>query len=171
MDKTIRILIVLLIILSPAALSAEDSFDLTNLGNSIIPYVQLDIMCSIDSYLSADENSEMRKYSANLDVYYKDLLYNRYSQDPWAVATVNLLTGGMGSLMNGNVLTGSILQAGFVGSYTFMVLGLVQQDPDIKNMNFLIAEIGAVAFGLAGLIIPFIEVSCHNDALKESLNL
>lgn len=170
MKKTIFIAAIVLFLI-PGFMFAEEALGFTNLEKAIIPYVQLDIMCSLESFTENDSNTEMQGLSLGLDSFYKELLYDKYSQNAWGVATVNLLTGGMGSLTNGNYLSGTILQAGFVGSYTFMVLGLVEQDPTKRKTDFLIAEIGAVAFGIAGLVIPFFEISAHNDALKESLNL
>lgn len=160
-----------LLMLIPIAVFSETAYDFSELGKSIVPYVQLDIMCSLDSFLEQDEIPKMQSFSAELDPFYKNLLYDKYAQEPWGVATANFFTGGMGSLVNGNILSGSILQAGFVGSYTFMVIGLVEADPEKRSTDFLIAEIGAVVFGIAGLVLPFIEISNFNDALKKSLNL
>jgi len=171
MKRITLVIIFLLTVFFPVIAAAEEAYDFSSLENSIIPYVQLDIMCSMNAFLEPGECSEMRQYSAELDPFYKDLLFDRYSQDPWGVAAVNLFTGGMGSLLNGNIVTGTILQAGFLGSYTFMVLGLMEQDPSLRSTDLLIAEIGAVVFGLAGVILPFVETSSHNEALKEGLNL
>ena len=167
--KTVLMIVFALIVSGFAA--ADDSIDLADLGNSIIPYVQLDIMCERGAFLEQDELARMKEYSEGLDPYYKTVLYERYSQDPWGVAAVNLFTGGMGSLINGNVLSGSILQAGFLGSYTVMIMGMIEQNPEVRQTEFLIAQIGAVVFGVAGLVLPFIETGGHNSTLKDALGI
>ncbi len=171
MKNKIFLTLIIAAIFSSGALYAEENYNLTDLSSAIIPYVQLDIMCSLDSFLDENESAQMKLYSEELAPFYKDILYKKYSQDPWGVSIVNFCTGGMGSLINGNILSGSILQAGFIASYTFMVLGMMEQDPTVKSTDFLIAEIGAAVFGLAGIAIPFIEISAYNKSLKQSLNL
>ena len=171
MARKILLTSAVLLLALTGSLFAEDTYDLADLGASIVPYVQLDIMCSLESFQEDDGLAEMMLYSSELDPYYKDILFEKYSQNPWGVAAVNFCTGGMGSLINGNVLSGTVLQAGFVGSYTFMVLGLMEQDPVKRNTDFIIAEIGAAVFGIAGLVLPFIEVSAYNKSLKQGLNM
>ena len=172
--RKIKLLLITVLLgcVSVFLLPADDDpgVDLDMLGSQIVPYVQLDLMCASDAFSTESGSVQMQSFSAGLDDYYKEILYSRYGQDPWNIAFTNFFTGGIGSIMNGNLVSGITIQTGVLASYTFMILGFTSTTPEERNTNFLIAQIGGAVFGLAGLVLPFIETAGHNKSLKQALN-
>ncbi len=141
------------------------------LEKQIVPYVQLDLMLDAGMHLDETTRLQMASYSKELDIFYKELLYDRYRQKPGVTALINLFSGGVGSLIDGHYVSGTVLQVGMVGVYSYIGVFLLGSSDDKFATEFAIANSAAVALSLAGVTLPFIESHFHNNKLKMSLNL
>jgi hypothetical protein len=170
--KKIIILCLLFVSLSSFLVAQEqETPNIDELTKNIVLYTHLNILSSFDTFTSEEGIKEMRKFSLDLSPFYKDLLYSEYSKNPWKVAGINLLTGGLGSILDGDILIGAVMEVGTIAAYTFMILGLLETDPDIQHTHFVIAEISGAVFAIAGIAWPFIDAGMHNKKLERALNM
>ena len=137
----------------------------------IINYVQTDLLLADDFLATADNRAIVNEYAVSLPGYYKDILYNEYSLNPWKTATVNLFTGGIGSILEGDYLTGIIVEVGTLLSYAAMAYTFAPQEYESKQTFILISKIGSVSFTLLGIGLPFVKSYFHNSKLKNALGI
>ncbi len=171
-----RITIAALIALTITAAFADGSEpapgDETALTANISRFVQLDLMAAA-GMMAADEGvAAMRAYSAGLDPFYREILYERYKKDATGAALLNFFTGGLGSWAMGDKLAGGVLTAGGVAvmamSALMMPMGL-GLDVDVRAMSKAAMISGAVV-GVAGVAYPYLSAYRRNERLREALS-
>lgn len=160
--------------LSPAfGQSISFPVDTENASN-VEAYVQLDLMARISLFKNDDGLSQMQRLSVDIDPFYKQYLYDEHKKKPWTTATINLFTGGVGSLVEGSLFTGIVSQAGMLASYgviLYAVSPLVPQTQEVRQPFVLAAQIGGVVFGVFSIVMPFIDAKIYNTRLKAALSI
>jgi hypothetical protein len=169
------LLLALLLLLAPAGIAPAADLPASlpqgdDLLRNAAGFVQLDLLAQKQVFLSESGIELMRVYSSSLDPFYRTVLYDRYARNPWGAATLNLLTGGLGSLFMKDTLAGVILETGMTLSYVGYVVSLSSPRARASGVGTWSA-IGAAVFGAAGLIWPFLSARPWNEKLKRSLGL
>lgn len=173
--KRITIAALVALTITAAALadgSEQAAGDDVALTANISRYVQLDLMAAA-GMMGADEGvAAMREYSAGLDPFYREILYERYKKDATGAALLNFFTGGLGSWTMGDRLAGGVLTAGGVAvmamSALMMPMGL-GLDIDVRAMSKA-AMISGTVVGVAGIAYPYISAHRRNARLREALS-
>lgn len=161
----------LLVFLFPTVAEPLQVLPYPELEKQIVPYVQLDLMLDAGMHLDETTRLQMASYSKELDIFYKELLYDRYRQKPGVTALINLFSGGVGSLIDGHYVSGAVLQVGMLSVYSYIGVSLLGSSDDKFATEFAVANSAAVVLGLAGVTLPFIESHFYNKKIKMSLNL
>jgi len=139
------------------------------LGLQIVPYVQLDIMSEQHTFLTSTGIVSMQKYADNLDPFYKDFLFSKYSKNVVSSIVLNMLTGGLGSWLMGDYISGTVLSVAMLGSYGCSVLALsIPADSEIYTTGALITS-GIVVVG--GVLMPILVGNSWNNKLKKALTI
>jgi hypothetical protein len=139
------------------------------LQESLASFAQLDIMLQEKMFLSENGITALQRYSSGLDPFYKQVLFERHRRNPWSAAALNFVTGGFGSIQMGDIAVGVVLEAGMVASYALAAYALMDQG--FKSTGaYTWAEGGAIVFGVAGLVWPFLSAAPWNAKLKRSLS-
>ncbi len=138
---------------------------------NISRYVQLDLMAAAGMMAADDGVAAMREYSAGLDPFYRQVLYERYKKDATGAALLNFVTGGIGSWTMGDRLAGGALTAcaGVVTALSSMILFDFGPDVDPRTLSKA-AMIGGVAVTITGVAIPYISAYRRNARLREALS-
>lgn len=156
------------LVAGPGVLLAEPVT--AELQSNVIKYVQLDLLAEQDAFKTEAGLTEMQSVSEGLAPFYQEALYERYRANPWIAAGLNLASGGVGSLLMGDVLFGTINQVGMAASMAAMMVALTL--PSNQNDTYyLVAEIGSAVFTVTGLVAPFVYASRHNRRLGEALRM
>ncbi|HRW25697.1 MAG TPA: hypothetical protein P5298_14920 [Spirochaetia bacterium] len=169
---TIAALVALILTAAAFADGSEQATGDAALTANISRYVQLDLMAAA-GMMAADEGvAAMREYSAGLDPFYREILYERYKKDATGAALLNFFTGGLGSWTMGDRLAGGVLTAGGVTvmamSVLMMPMGL-GLDIDVRAMSKA-AMISGTVVGVAGIAYPYISAHRRNARLREALS-
>jgi len=146
----------------------QSIIDFPNLNVNIVQYVQLDILASQKLFKTPAGIKEMGVFSFNLDPFYRDALYRKHSKGIAGAISLNIITGGMGSIIQGDMVGGLILQSVMLLSYTTAIFSMTGLIPG--NTGYLIAEIGGGIGFAGGILLPIFYASSWNKQLARALN-
>lgn len=169
-----KLVAVLLFLLAGAGASfSEEALpaDFTELNANVVQYVQLDIMVANGMLDTAEGRRAMVGYSSSMDSFYQKTLYKKYEQDILGPIFLNTLTGGMGSLMQGDWLGGLVSQTLVSGSLVAMYLSLAHVIPADDPSGLQVAAVGGTLGFVAGVVFPLVYGLDKNAKLKQALSL
>lgn len=160
----------LLLITSLLALAipavAEQELALTD---SIVRYTRIDLLLSADGLGSDESTAEIHELAIGLDEFYTSALYDRYRARPVEAALLNFVSGGMGSLLMGDLLFGAINQMGMAISLGLSIAAIPLQ-AEIGQALAIAGQIGGVVFTVSGTVTPFLYASNYNRILADALD-
>jgi hypothetical protein len=163
---------ILLVFTVASAATAADLLPAPLQGDALLQsaagFTYLDTLAQNNVFMRPGGVELMRQYSTSLDPFFKKVLYDRYARDPWGAATLNLFTGGLGSLFMKDTVPGIILETGMAISYGAFFAAMTMPQTKAWGLDTA-SEIGAVVFGVAGIVWPFLTALPWNKKLKESL--
>jgi len=136
---------------------------------SVGSYVYLDILLGSGAHLNGDSALKLADVSENMDPFFRQSLYTRYKKNIFAAAITNGLTGGMGSLLEGDWIVGSVLTLAGLSSLTYSV-ALFAGMPSDETLTAIATYTG---FGLTafGITWPIITGLGPNKKLRTALSL
>jgi len=161
----------LFLLLQGIAAKDKDVFVLSpeTVQNSAGSYVYLDILLESGAHLNGDFAGKLAEVSENMDPFFRQSLYNRYKKNIFATAITNGLTGGIGSLVEGDWIVGSFLTLAGLSSLTYSV-ALIAGMPSDETLTSIATYTG---FGLTVFSIawPIITGLGPNKKLRTALSL
>ncbi len=140
-----------------------------DLQDSVSRYIYLDLLSERGGYLDSGVQDKMKEMAITLPDFFKQTLYERHSKNAMAGATTNLFTGGIGSLIMGDWLMGSVLTLSGLGTLTASVLMIsgVSMSQGMRN-SIAYAGITVTAIGVSW---PFFYAWRRNSRLAKALAL
>lgn len=161
--------VAVLVFASRSGLGAQ-AVDVPALSEEMALYVQLDLMAESRLFTTPEGIADMRRYSVGLSDQYRSRLYQDYRRSPWLPALLNAATGGVGSIVTGDVLPGVLLEVGLGVAFGIVALPwLVEDAPSIETLSIAAAAIG-ITVTVTGVVLPFISTARWNKKLSSALS-
>lgn len=131
--------------------------------------MQLDLMLEGGVPRGSDELGLLREYSEGLDPFYSDILYDRYGARFTRPILLNLATGGVGSFLEGDYITGAVAQTTLTLGYGLMLYGGLAAPVESRDAYFTAASVSSAISIAAGIAGPIIHGIIRNNRLDEAL--
>ena len=131
------ILFVVSLYLSPLICAQMDDFPLTEEEQAyILAYTYLDTRFSMGGPETESEISRFKEIASTLSAAQREDLYDKYKYPTATTIGLNVLTGGLGSIINDdNKIPGLILQLCGSAGFGLVLWAQFSQDPDLDTIS------------------------------------